>query len=125
MGAKITPHRRAHYANCAQTSAVCTAPHYCTHTAVRAAAHSRSHCRTLPHTAHCRTAAQDCHNLPRTLPYTTKRTAAHCRTAGKPYTAARAAIYYQAHYYILSHALRTHCRAHCHTQSGALPHTAT
>jgi hypothetical protein len=96
-----------------------TATHYCTYTAARAAAYSRSHCCTLPHTAalpHSRTA------LPRALSHTTERTATHCRTAALPDTAARTAIYYQAHYYILSRALRTHCRARCHKRPGALPH---
>jgi hypothetical protein len=60
--------------------------------------------------------------VPRALLYTTKRTAAQCCTAGQLYTAAHAAIYYQAHCHMLSCTMRAHCRVYCHTQLGALLH---
>ena len=97
---RTAAHSRAHYTNCAQTSILRTAPHYYTHTAARAAAHSRLNCCTLlhyrlPHST-ATTCHANCHTLPsELLPHTAStaalpdsctaaRTAAHCRTSKKP-----------------------------------------
>jgi hypothetical protein len=132
------PHTAAHTTRTAHRLVPCALPHT-NYTTIHT--HCRTRCCTqplaLPHAAtlpHCRTA------LPQPATHTAIhyeahcRKPPHCRTAGQPHTAARAAIYCQAHYRILLRALHIPCvttpRIATHNQallaahSHTIPHTS-